>query len=125
MKRILIIEDNLDIRENSTELLELLGYSVIAASNGQMGVDMAKAELPDMILSDIMMPYLNGHEVFDILKSDPATKNIPFVFVTSSVERKEIEAAVEKGAYGYIKKPFEEKELMEVIQLCLFGDISE
>lgn len=118
-KRILIIEDNFDIRENAVELLELAGYIVLAASNGRMGVEMARSELPDIILSDIMMPYLNGHEVFAELKQHETTMNIPFVFITAAVERKEIEAAISKGANGYIKKPFEEEELLDTIRKCL------
>jgi CheY-like chemotaxis protein len=119
MTRVLIIEDNSDIRENATELLELSGFSVIAASDGQMGVQMAKAELPDIILSDIMMPRLNGYEVFDLLKKHEATKHIPFVFISSSVEKKDIAKALANGADGYIKKPFEEKDLIETIHKCL------
>lgn len=119
MKKVLLIEDNLSIRENTAELLELAGFSVIMASDGQMGVDLAKAELPDIILSDIMMPYKNGHEVFDELQKCETTRNIPFVFITSSVGRKEIEYALKRGATDYIRKPFEEDELMGTIQKWL------
>jgi len=118
-KRVLIIEDNFDIRENATELLEFAGYTIISAADGKMGIEMAKAELPDIILSDIMMPYMNGHEVFAELKKHEPTRQIPFVFITSSVERKEIEEAFDRGADGYIKKPFEEEELLETIRKCL------
>jgi len=122
MKKILLIEDNLHIRENATELLELAGYEVISAANGMIGVQLAKSELPDIILSDVMMPVLDGHGVFAELKKDETTKNIPFVFVTSSVEKKEMESATNKGADGYIKKPFDEEDLYSTIEKILKGE---
>jgi len=119
MKLILLIEDNSDIRENVCEMLELSGYSVICAQNGKIGIDLATENLPDLILSDVMMPELNGHEVFNALKKYETTKNIPFVFMTSSVEKKEIEMALNLGVNGYIGKPFEESELLETIEKLL------
>lgn len=119
MKKILIVEDNLDIRENAVELLELSGYFVLAAEDGVIGLRMARSEMPDIILSDVMMPNLNGHDLFDQLRSDALTQRIPFVFITSSVERKDIQGALDKGANGYIKKPFEEEELLSTIERCL------
>lgn len=119
MKKILIVEDNLDIRENAVELLELSGYFVLAAEDGVAGLRMARSEMPDIILSDVMMPNLNGHDLFDQLRSDALTQKIPFVFITSSVERKDIQGALDKGANGYIRKPFEEEELLLTIERCL------
>jgi CheY-like chemotaxis protein len=125
MKKILLIEDNPDIRENATELLELAGYMVTAAPNGKMGLEMALANPPDIILSDVMMPLMNGHEVFLALQANSITRHIPFVFLTSSVERKDVESALQKGASGYIKKPFEESELLQTVERCLHrGDTS-
>lgn len=119
MKRILLIEDNQDIRENVVELLELAGYSLISAPDGELGLRLAQAELPDVILCDVMMPCLDGHQVFDGLRENSLTSSIPFVFMTSSVEKKEVQYALEKGASAYIKKPFEEKELIDTIRFCL------
>lgn len=119
MKTILVIEDNKEIRENTIELLELKGYHVVSAMNGKIGLDLAKAERPDMILCDIMMPQMNGYEVFAALKEDAATVGIPFVFVTASVERAEVETGLGMGADGYIRKPFEAKELFDTISSCL------
>ncbi len=119
MKKILFIEDNTDIRENVVKLLELQGYQVIAATNGKIGVQLAKELLPDIILSDVMMPELDGHKVYDELKNDKTTLHIPFVFITSSVEKRDIEAALKKGVDGYIEKPFEENELFNTIRRCL------
>ena len=115
MKTILLIEDNQDIRENATELLELSGYRVIAAANGRIGLLEAKNQIPDLVLCDIMMPELNGYDVLRSLKADPLTENIPFVFVTASVERKDVESGLGMGAQGYLRKPFETEELFDII----------
>jgi CheY-like chemotaxis protein len=119
MKTILLIEDNTDIRENTCELLELEGYEVIFAANGKTGLALAKEKKPDIILCDIWMPETDGYEVFNGLSSDAETAIIPFIFLTASVEKKEIEAGFAMGAVGYIKKPFESKELFDTIAKCL------
>jgi len=119
MKKILLIEDNTDIRENIAELLELEGYKVTAVANGREGLQLAKEQLPDIVLSDVIMPELTGHDVYRELKKDELTRFIPFVFITSSVEKKEVEAAINNGADGYIQKPFEEKELFDAIKRCI------
>ncbi len=119
MKRILLIEDNNDIRENICELLELEGYKVILAVNGKSGLILAREHLPDIILCDVMMPEADGYEVFRGLKTDSLTAAIPFVFLTSSAERKEVEAGLGMGANGYIRKPFDPEELFKVITRCL------
>lgn len=119
MVTILLIEDNHDIRENICELLELQGYSVIVAHNGKTGLSLAKEKIPDIILCDIMMPEANGYEVFDGLKNDAATVHIPFIFLTASIEKREVEKAFGIGAKGYIRKPFEAGELFDTIERCL------
>ncbi|HZV68930.1 MAG TPA: response regulator [Saprospiraceae bacterium] len=124
MKTILLIEDNLSIRENTCELLELEGYKVICASNGKTGLQLAKKELPDIILSDVAMPMMNGHELFAALKKDSSTRDIPFVLLTSSVEKKEIQAALEKGVNGFIGKPFEKDVLFQKISFLLLENNS-
>ena len=121
MKTILLIEDNPEIRENTTEILELSGYKVIAADNGREGVEVAMTQKPDMILCDIMMPGLNGYEVIKEIKSDPLTSEIPFIYLTASGERGEVKMAMEMGASGYIRKPYDTKELMSVISKFLEG----
>ena len=119
MKTILLVEDNAAIRENAMELLELEGYKVISAQNGKIGLQLAKEKQPDIILSDVMMPEMGGYEFFDELKKVEATRNIPFVFITSSVEKKEIQAAMDMGATGYIRKPFETTDLYGTVKRCL------
>jgi len=119
MIKILIIEDNFEIRENTSELLQLSNYHVIEAMNGRIGLQMAKEHLPHLILCDIQMPEINGYQVFAELKKDSLTSNIPFIFVTASVEKKEIQAGLDMGANGYVRKPFEVEELLSEIGRCL------
>ena len=119
MKTILLIEDNTEIRENTCELLELEGYEVISAINGKTGLALAKEKKPDIILCDIWMPVSDGYEVFNGLSSDAETANIPFVFLTASVEKNEIAAGYAMGAKGYIRKPFETKDLLDTVARCL------
>ena len=119
MKTILIIEDNNDIRENLCEMLELKGYGVLVAVNGKIGLDLAKGKKPDIILCDILMPEMDGYNVFSGLKDNPDTMDIPFIFITGSSEKKEVEMGLGIGANGYISKPFDEVELFEKINQCL------
>jgi CheY-like chemotaxis protein len=119
MATILLIEDNLEIRENITEILELEGYTILSAVNGRKGLTLARESLPDLILCDIMMPEMNGYEVFGSLKKEVSTADIPFIFVTASVEKKDIQVGLDMGAAGYIRKPFDNDELVKTIQSCL------
>ena len=115
MKTVLIIEDNPGIRENTCELLELEGYQVICAENGKSGLALALQNKPDIILCDIMMPVLNGYEVLKGVRNNAITSGIPFVFLSASVEKKEVDAALNMGAQGYIRKPYEPEELFTTI----------
>lgn len=119
MKTILIVEDSSELRENLCEMLELRGYSVIVAENGKIGLEIAKQEKPDLILCDILMPEMDGYNVFSGLKDDPDTMDIPFIFITCSAEKKEVEMGLGIGANGYISKPFDETELFKNIERCL------
>lgn len=115
MYKILVIEDNREIRENLSELLELEGYQVIEAENGKTGLQLAYELLPDLILCDIMMPVMNGHEVLKQLQTESVTASIPFIFLTANVEKKEMAAGLAHGAKSYVTKPFEtDKLLLEV-----------
>lgn len=119
MTTVLLIEDNLEIRENTTEILEMHGFNVIGAENGKIGIEKAFEVLPDIVLCDIMMPEADGYEVLRSIKSSEKTSSIPFIFLTASVERKEVQAGFDMGACGYVRKPFEIKELMNAIDSCL------
>jgi CheY-like chemotaxis protein len=111
MPKILVIEDNNLIRETVLEILNLGDFEAVGAENGKLGVELAIAQIPDLILSDVMMPELNGFEVFAILRSHPATASIPFIFLTAS----EMEKALELKADGYLKKPCSMTEILGAI----------
>ena len=119
MTTVLIIEDNLEIRENTSELLELEGYQVLEAVDGNIGLELAKEKQPDIILCDVMMPEMNGYEVLTALKREADTVNIPFVFLTANTEPKEIKAGLDLGACGYLAKPFTQEELFQELKRCL------
>lgn len=116
MTKILIIEDQPDIRENAAEILELAGYQVLQAENGKRGVELAQSELPDLILCDIMMPVLDGYGVLNILEKNPQTASIPFIFLTAKSERTDLRKGMEMGADDYITKPFDDSELLRAIE---------
>lgn len=119
MQTILLIEDNNEIRENTCELLELEGYKVLLAENGKEGLALAKQQKPNLIITDILMPEVNGYDLVRGLKADTKTAAIPFIFLTASAEKSEVEAGLGMGAMDYIQKPFEPQELFEAIRRCL------
>ncbi len=116
MKTVLLIEDDRALRENTTEILELANYKVITGSNGLLGVDKAEKHLPDIILCDIMMPELDGYEVFEKLSKSKKTKHIPFVFLSVKSQNQDIRKGMNLGADDYITKPFTEEDLLNVVE---------
>jgi len=116
MKKILFIEDNEDIRNNTAELLELANYNVITAENGKVGVEKALKENPDLIICDIMMPVLDGYGVFHMLQKNPLTLNTPFIFLTAKTDNSDFRKGMELGADDYITKPFSETDLLNSIE---------
>ncbi|MEO8769412.1 MAG: response regulator [Ferruginibacter sp.] len=119
MKKILIIEDNLEVRENTAEIIELSNYKVITAANGKEGVEMALKELPDLVICDIMMPVLDGYGVYHLLSKHKETATIPFIFLTAKSEKADFRKGMEMGADDYIMKPFEGIELLHAIEVRL------
>lgn len=116
MKKILIIEDNEDVRENTADILELAGYNVATAKNGKIGVEMVKKMSPDVIVCDIMMPVLDGYGVLEALNENTNTASIPFIFLTAKSEKIEMRKGMNLGADDYLTKPFSETELLEALQ---------
>lgn len=116
MKKILLIEDNTEIRENTAEILELADYQVITAENGRVGVEKAHHEKPDLIICDIMMPIMDGYSVLHLLSKTPDTSNIPFIFLTAKADRSDFRKGMEMGADDYITKPFDDVELLNAIE---------
>lgn len=116
MKKVLFIEDDTVVRENTAELLELADYDVVTAANGKQGVAIAKKEKPDIIVCDIMMPEMDGYGVLQALANDPETQHIPFIFLSAKTEHKDIRKGMDLGADDYLTKPFEEEELTSAIE---------
>lgn len=119
MTKILLIEDSQDIRENIAEILALANYEVLEAENGKVGVELAKAELPDLIICDIMMPQLDGYGVLHMLGKNPATSGIPFIFLTAKSEKEDFRKGMNLGADDYLIKPFDDLELLDAIEMRL------
>jgi CheY-like chemotaxis protein len=119
MKKILIIEDNDEVRENLEEILDLYGYDTTTAENGKVGVEKAITNPPDLILCDIMMPELDGFGTLNILSKKPATADIPFVFLTAKSEKEDFRRGMNLGADDYVTKPFYKDELLQVIETRL------
>src|SRR5688572_933586 len=115
MKKILLIEDNDDIRSNTAEILELSNYNVIVAENGKIGVAKALEHQPDLIICDIMMPELDGYGVLHAIQRNETIKNIPFIFLTAKTERSDFRKGMESGADDYITKPFDGTELLNAV----------
>jgi CRP-like cAMP-binding protein/CheY-like chemotaxis protein len=116
MKKILLIEDNTDVRENTSEILRLAQYEVVTAVNGKEGVEKAQTEKPDIIICDIMMPVLDGHGVLHMLSKHEETASIPFIFLTAKAERSDMRKGMEMGADDYLTKPFDDVELLNAIE---------
>ncbi|TKK70246.1 response regulator [Ilyomonas limi] len=119
MKRILIIEDNDEVRENTAEILTLSGYEVLTAANGKEGVEVALAQRPDLIVCDIMMPVLDGYGVLHLLSKHEDTASIPFIFLTAKAEKADLRKGMEMGADDYLTKPFDGIELLNAIEVRL------
>lgn len=115
-KRILLIEDNLDMRENTTEILQLAHYKVLTAKNGREGVELAEKEKPDLIICDIMMPVLDGYGVLHMLSKNESTSGIPFIYLTAKAERVDFRKGMEMGADDYLTKPFDDIELLNAVE---------
>lgn len=118
-KHILVIEDNMEVRENLEEILELYGYSVDTAEDGTVGVEKALTNPPDLILCDVMMPKLDGFGVLNILSKKSKTADIPFIFLTAKAEKSDFRRGMNLGADDYITKPFYKDELLAVLETRL------
>jgi len=119
MKTIAIIEDNIDVRENLAEILELSGYKCITAENGKLGIAEVRNHKPDLILCDVMMPGLDGFGVLKILNNDPELMHIPFMFLTAKAEKSDFRKGMGLGADDYITKPYDDVELLEAVSMRL------
>ena len=116
MKKILVIEDEPDMRRNLTTILRLEQFHPFAAENGRVGVELAKREKPDLILCDVMMPELDGYGVIAALRSDPVTAAVPFIFLTAKGEKPDMRAGMNLGADDYLTKPVAKNDLLAAIR---------
>lgn len=119
MKKVLIIEDDIYMRENTAEILTLAKYEVLKASNGKEGIQIAQTERPDLIICDIMMPELDGFGVLHLLSKDESTSWIPFIFVTAKAQREDMRKGMSMGADDYLTKPYDDRELLDVVEMRL------
>jgi CheY-like chemotaxis protein len=115
-KRILIADDDPVILRLIQVNLELEGYEVLTANNGQEAVDAASVEHPDLVILDIMMPRLDGYQACELLKSKDETKDIPVIFLSAKAQQGDIEKGQSFGVAAYLTKPFDPTELLEVVE---------
>jgi DNA-binding response OmpR family regulator len=116
MTKIILVEDNNEIRDNTCEILEMANYQVATASNGKEGYELAVKEEPDLIVCDIMMPVLDGYGLLHLINKNEQLKNTPFIFLTAKTERSDFRKGMEMGADDYITKPFTDIELLNAIE---------
>ncbi|MBL0272647.1 MAG: response regulator [Chitinophagaceae bacterium] len=114
MKKILLIEDTNDILENLTEYLQMEGFEILVANNGKTGVELAREFIPDLIICDVLMRDMDGHEVLYLLLETDSTNQIPFIFSTSMSEKHDRVESLKLGADDYIVKPFDPETLLKM-----------
>lgn len=115
MKTVLVIEDEPEMRRNITRLLKLEGYEAVAAENGREGLERVRQRKPDLILCDVMMPVMDGHEVLRALRADPALHSIPFIFLTAKGEKTDQRGGMNLGADDYLTKPVDNDDLIHAV----------
>lgn len=119
MKRILLIEDEPEMRRNLSTILKLEKFDVLSADNGRAGLKMAIQSKPDLILCDVMMPEMDGHGVLEGLRANSATMRIPFIFLTAKGEKADLRSGMNLGADDYLTKPVAKADLLNAINARL------
>jgi len=117
--RILLIDDDTKLRRNCATLLRMEGFTPFEAANGKEGVDVALRELPQLIVCDINMPGMNGHEVLTHVRAAPATLRTPFIFLTGNSEMSDLRKGMNLGADDYLVKPLDPTQLLTAIRVRL------
>lgn len=112
MQKILVVDDEMDVLELLTYNLRRAGYDVVLATNGLDAIDFARAEKPDIIILDLMLPEVHGFDVCDVLRKDPITANIPIIMLTAWASESARVLGLEVGADDYVTKPFSPRELL-------------
>lgn len=119
MKKILIIEDDDNIRENISDALTIYNYKIYSAVNGEEGVHFAKVMNPDLILCDIKLPLLDGYIVLETIKKNEMTSHIPFIFISAKSSEEDVQKGMNLGADEYLIKPFLLKDLIKIMEVKL------
>lgn len=119
MKKILVIEDEPEMRRNLVAILRLEGFHPVAAEQGRRGVELARAERPDLVVCDVMMPELDGYGVLRALHDEPGTMNVPFIFLTAKGEKADVRSGMNLGADDYLTKPVDKADLLRAINTRL------
>lgn len=119
MKKILVIEDEPEMRRNLATILRLERYQPLTAENGRSGIELAAKERPDLILCDVMMPELDGYSVLQVLRQDPGLALIPFIFLTAKGEKQDLRSGMNLGADDYLTKPVPKADLLRAIEARL------
>jgi len=115
MKKILIAEDERDIRDLIAFTLRFAGYEVLTANNGEEAVQITKKDLPDLVLTDVRMPRMTGYEACKLIKADPATQHIPVVFLSAKGQEAEVQTGLDSGGDEYLLKPFAPDQLTQKV----------
>jgi len=118
-KRILVVEDDLAVQEGITDILEVAGYEVLKANNGQEALTVLQRQRPDLIISDIMMPYMDGYDFYEAVHGRAEWVTIPFIFLTAKGEKEDVRLGKQLGADDYLVKPFEREDLLIAIEAKL------
>jgi DNA-binding NarL/FixJ family response regulator len=119
MNKILVIEDQPQMRKNISTILEMEGFQVVSAENGRRGVELARNEKPDLVICDVMMPDLDGNGVLRTLRGDAATATLPFIFLTAKSDKADLRTGMNAGADDYLTKPVSRAELLAAVKVRL------
>jgi CheY-like chemotaxis protein len=116
MATLLVIEDEAPLRANLVRLLTAEGYRVVTAADGDEGIRRAREHQPDLVICDILMPLVDGYGVLATLRSRPETAATPFIFLTASADKEDLERGLQSGANDYVTKPFKIADLLAAIR---------
>lgn len=119
MAHILIIEDDAGLRERLVKVLRFEGHDAVTAADGREGIEVARRERPDLVISDLMMPGINGFGTCRALRDDPRTRHIPILVLTALGSESDRERLQNLGAAAYLTKPFRTPALLDAVRLCL------